>query len=97
MKNKKVYNLDIMNILKTEINNLKDHKKQELTLDKILLQARKDVADLIEMNCSAQEIATIFNKSGIKVGINRIKKLYFTSAIKRKTNQSSKINPLVKE
>lgn len=97
MQNKKIYNHDVINTLKVEIGKLKDHKKLELTLDKILVHAKKDITELVELNCTAQEIAAIFNKVGIKVGINRIKKLYFIPVAKRKSRPVTSNNQIVKE
>jgi hypothetical protein len=97
MQKKQIYKQDIIDTLKVEIGKFKDHKKQELTLDKILVHAKKDIAELIELNCTAQEIAAIFSKSGVKVGINRIKKIYFTSTNRNKLKPSSRINQIVKE
>ena len=91
-KRRKVYSLDTINVLKAEINNFREEKNNELTLDKILNQAKNDVAELIDIRCTAKEIAAIFNKSGIKVGVNKIKQLYFTPVAKKYPKLTKKTN-----
>lgn len=83
MQKRKVYSQDTINVLEVEINKFREIKDNELTLDKILLQAKKMVVELIELKCTAKEIATIFNNAGIKVGVNKIKKMYFTSLTRK--------------
>lgn len=97
MQTKKVYNQDVINNLKAEIGKLKDHKTQELTLDKIFVHAKKDITELIELNCTAHEIASIFNKAGVRVGVGRIKKLYFISAAKRNSKRINSNKQVEKE
>ncbi len=92
MQKRKVYSTDTINRLNVEINQFREVKVKELTLDKILLQAKKGVADLIDLKCTANEIAAIFNRAGIKVGVNKIKQLYFKSVIRRVPKQSNKVN-----
>jgi hypothetical protein len=83
MQKRKVYSQDTINVLEVEINKFREIKDNELTLDKILLQAKKMVVELIELKCTAKEIAAIFNNAGIKVGVNKIKKMYFTSLTRK--------------
>jgi len=96
MQKRKVYSSNTINILETEISKFREEKNNELTLDKILIQAKKNIAELIEIKCTAKEIAAIFNKSGIKVGVNKIKQLYFTTGM-RKPKLSNRINQLKKD
>lgn len=83
MQNRKVYSYDTINVLETEINKFREVKDNELTLDKILLQTKKRITELIELKCTAKEIAVIFNNAEIKVGVNKIKKLYFTQLTRK--------------
>ncbi len=92
MQKRKVYSTDIINRLNTEINQFREAKAKELTLDKILLQVKKGVADLIDLKCTANEIAAIFNRAGIQVGVNKIKQLYFkpiTRVVQKQLNKNN--------
>ena len=97
MQKQKIYNRNIIDNLKTELNKFKDEKKKELTLDKILVHAKDGVAALIGLNCSAQEIAAIFDKAGVKTSANKIKQLYFTPANRNSPKPLNKVTNLVKE
>ena len=48
MQKRKVYSPDVINILKTEISNFREEKNNELTLDKILTQAKKMLLNLLK-------------------------------------------------
>ena len=89
---RKVYSLDTINVLKTEITKFREEKNNELTLDKILIQAKKNITELIELKCTAKEIAAIFNNAGIKVGVNKIKQLYFTPVTRKNSKPTNKTN-----
>lgn len=91
-KRRQVYSPDTINVLETEISKLRKEKDNELTLDKILTQAKKNITELIELKCTAKEIAAVFNKAGIKVGVNKIKKLYFTPVVHKTSKPTNKIN-----
>ena len=91
-KRRKVYSPDTINVLEIEISKFKKEKDNELTLDKILIQAKKNITELIELKCTAKEIAAIFNKAGIKVGVNKIKQLYFMPVVRKISKLSNKIN-----
>ena len=93
---RKIYSPDTINVLKTEITKFKEEKNNELTLGKILIQAKKNITELIELKCTAKEIAAIFNSAGIKVGVNKIKQLYFTPVIRKNSKPTSKTK-LMKE
>lgn len=89
MSVKQEYSLDTLAILNDEINKIKDQRKNILSLDKILLQPQKDIIELIKSGCTAKDIANIFKTVQIKVGVAKIKKLYFCKkTIKTKHNQT---------
>lgn len=90
MSNKKEYNLDTLEVLKTEINKLKEARKKILPLDTLLLQQQKDIIELIKSGCNAKEITKVFQAAQIKVGVAKVKQLYFSKRI-------SKSKPKVRE
>lgn len=83
MRNKQMYSTDTLEILKNEINKVKEKRKNVLSLDKVLLQQQKDVLELIKSGCNAKEITNMFKAAQIKVGIAKIKQLYFAKKISK--------------
>lgn len=83
MRKQKMYSLDILTVLKTEVNKFKQIHNNETTLNKLLIQAKKEIMPLINFGYSYKEIAIIFKNAGIEISTARLKQLYF--APKRKT------------
>lgn len=92
MQNKKTYSLDTFNNLKAEIIKLRDERKKAFTLDKLLSQSKKEVIELIKLGCNAKDIVNIYKKSGVQIGIAKIKKVFFTATTRRKPAPQSKVN-----
>ncbi len=84
MQKRKIYSQDTINTLETEIRNLWEEKGKELTLDKVLSEYKPQIDKLIEIKCTAEEIAEVFNKAGIKASINKIKQFYFRTGNRNK-------------
>lgn len=83
MQNRKIYNPDTINILRTEITKFKEARKAEITLEKLLLLAKKDMVELIKLGCTAKEVVGIYKNAGIVVGVARVKQLYFPAIAKK--------------
>lgn len=89
MSNKQEYSLDTLEVLKVEINKLREARKKILSLDKLLSQQQKEVNALIKAGCNAKEITNMFQAANIRVGLGKIKKLYFS---KKVTNTKPKVS-----
>lgn len=97
MRKQKMYKLDILTVLKTEVNKFKQVHNNETTLDKILMQAKKEIMPLINLGYSYKDIAIIFKNAGIEISTARLKKLYSTSKTKAEPNKISKGDLTTKE
>lgn len=87
MSNRQEYSVDALDLLKIEINKLMEARKKVLQLDNLLLQYREDIIKLIKSGCNAKEITKMFQDAHIKVGVHKVKKLYFAKKpTKHKTN-----------
>ena len=93
MRKQKMYNLNMLNTIKDEVNKFKERHNNETTLDKLLLQARPDIVPLINQGYSLKEVVIILKNAGIQTTIAKIKQLYLPSKSMHKTklkvNQST--------
>lgn len=80
----KMYNLDILNQLKVEIDKFKQLHNNETTLDNILIQAKSHIIPLLKAGYNHKHVAIILKSIGINVGMQRIKKLYPLPNVKQK-------------
>ena len=95
MRKQKMYNLNILNAIKTEVNKFKNNHSNETTLDKLLLQAKSDVVPLINHGYSLKDVVIILKNAGIHTTIAKIKQLYSPSKSMHKTR--TKVNQSVNE
>lgn len=92
MRKQKMYNLDILKVLKNEINKFKHIHNNETTLDKLLIHAKKEIMPLINLGYSFKDVAIIFKSSGIEISTARLKKLYSISTAKANKQNNNKNN-----
>lgn len=96
MSNKQVYSVNTLEMLKIEIDKLKEKRKTILSLEQILLQPKKDILALIKSGCTAKELAKTFQAAQINIGVAKIKQLYFakkTNSNKQKVREHDAVLP----
>ena len=95
MRKQKMYNLNMLNAIKTEVNKFKNNHSNETTLDKLLLQAKSDIVPLINQGYSLKDVLIILKNAGIQTTIAKIKQLYLSSKSIHKP--TPKVNQSVNE
>lgn len=88
---KQTYSLDTLALLMAEIDKVKEARKKILLLDNLLLRPKKEVAELIKSGCNARDVTAIFKAAHIKVGVAKIKQLYFLKKNDKKVVQKGKL------
>lgn len=91
MRSKKIYSSDTLNNLRATTTKFIEERKKEVTLDTVLLQSKKEAAELIKIGCNPKEIAKIYKSAGIQVSLAKIKQAYFAN-IKKRPRCNSKIS-----